>query len=219
MCAMLMTRKSANAVKTSRRLVFAMARRSGCVRYRPTTTTAPMAAMTFAKPASRRPSEPTSDERRGMTATRGIAATSWKRRMPKETLPIGDPSTPRSRIVCTAIAVDDSATARPAMTAPRHGRPMVMPATASTAPHATIWAAPPPNTLLRMAQSRLGSSSRPMRKSMRTTPNSAKSRIEPTSVTKPSPDGPMTQPAARYPRTEPSLNRLAMGTKTIVAPR
>ena len=99
-------------------------------------------------------------------------------------------------MVCMAIAVDDSASARPATRAPFHGSTKSS-AAPSTAPELTICSAPPPNTARRMFQSRLGSSSRPIMNSMITTPNSAKCRIESTLRTKPKPHGPMTEPATR----------------------
>ncbi len=57
-CAIPMTSSSANAVKTSRRFVFAIVRKSGCVANRPTTTTPRMAPTTFARPAHRKPPPP-----------------------------------------------------------------------------------------------------------------------------------------------------------------
>ena len=57
--------------------------------------------------------------------------------------------------------------------------------------------APPPKTMRRIAQRRLGSSSRPMMNSINTTPISAKCRMDSTSVTSFKPQGPIRQPAIR----------------------
>jgi len=78
---------------------------------------------------------------------------------------------------------------------------------------------PRPISLWRMSQSARGSNSRPMMKSIITTPNSAKccrlSVSEPTSPAM----GPMITPATRYPSTEPSPSRTAMGTAAQAASR
>jgi hypothetical protein len=192
-----MTSRRANAVNTSRRFVFAIARRIGCVAKRPATITPTMAPTTFASPSHRKPDPVGSIESSGTIPTSGMAAMSWKSRIPNAALPKGDPSRPRSFIVWTAIAVDESATASPATNAPRHGRPARSPPAASTAPQRPIWRAPPPKTLFLSPQSLAGSSSSPIRKSINTTPNSAKCRMDATSRTSPNPKGPITQPAAR----------------------
>ena len=117
---------------------------------------------------------------RGTIATSGMAAMSWKSRIPNAVLPIGRGE--------QAALASSSARRWPSTTAPRArpgderappraGLPPAPPP-ARTAPHTPICTAPPPKTLFRMAQRRPGSSSSPMRKSMRTTPNSAKCRID-----------------------------------------
>ncbi len=72
----------------------------------------------------------------------------------------------------------------------RAGRP-------DAAPVTTTCAEPRPNTARRMIQRRRGRSSRPIRNSSITTPSEATLAICSTSVTRRSPDGPMTRPAIR----------------------
>ena len=78
---------------------------------------------------------------------------------------------------------------------------------------------PPPNpsNLARMPQSILGSSSRPTRKSIITTPNSAKCWMAMTSTPSTARIGLITIPAMRYPKTDPSPRRDAIGTATTPA--
>ena len=79
---------------------------------------------------------------------------------------------------------------------------------------------PVPRMRWRILQKWVGSSSSPIRKSIITTPNSAKCMMPfPSSPIKPSKKGPMMTPAIRYPRTEPIPSLLAMGTKTMAAAR
>ena len=128
---------------------------------------------------------------------RGMAAMSWNSSTANAASPVGDARKPRSRMVCTAIAVDDSARARPATSAACQGSPTARPPSASRPPQTPICNAPPPNTARRMLQSCFGSSSRPMRNSISTTPNSAKCRMAPALRTRRNPQGPITQPAIR----------------------
>ncbi|CFN93557.1 Uncharacterised protein [Bordetella pertussis] len=67
----------------------------------------------------------------------------------------------------------------------------------SNAPQTTICKVPAPNTSRRIAHSRLGASSRPITNSIITTPHSETRMMSGTSVTSPSPDGPITPPASR----------------------
>ena len=126
-----------------------------------------------------------------------MAAMSWNSSTENAVTPVGAVSMLRSRIVWIAIAVDDSASAKPVTSAPFQGNPTATPPAPSSSPQAAICSAPPPKTARRMAYRRLGSSSRPMRNSMSTTPNSAKCMISFTSRSRPKPNGPMAQPAMR----------------------
>ncbi len=134
---------------------------------------------------------------KGTSAISGIAAMSWNSRMPSPLRPIGTPMRLRSVIVCTAIAVDDIASASPATTATCHDSPSSSRPPASSNPDSSICAPPPPKTGPFSSFSRLTSSSSPIRNSMSTTPNSAKCRIDSTSDTKARPKGPIRQPAIR----------------------
>ncbi len=191
------TSSSANAVKISRTSAAAISRISGRVRKRPITTTTTIAASPLA--ASCQPGSPPASAlpSSGTSAISGMAAMSWNSSTAKALRPTGALSRLRSAMVWTAMAVDDIASARPATIAPCHGRPAAHRPMPSKAPQAPICSAPPPNTGPRIPTSRFRSSSRPIRNSISTTPNSAKCRIDCTLVTKPSPHGPIRQPAIR----------------------
>ena len=73
--------------------------------------------------------------RNGTAAMSGIAAMSWKSRIPKAARPVGVASSLRSVIVCTAMAVEESASASPATSAACHGSPSARSARPSAAPH------------------------------------------------------------------------------------
>ena len=196
--AVAMTTSSAKAVNTSRRWVRAMARSTGCTTIRPTAITAMVADASFRRPTQGEPlAAALSSESSGTMPMSGIAARSWNSRTPKAARPIGALSTPRSLMVCTAMAVDDSARVKPAMHAAAGGSPTSSAAPLSSRPQPTTCTAPPAKTLLRRPQRRSTSSSRPMTNSMSTTPNSANSKIAWTSRISASPNGPMTQPASR----------------------
>jgi hypothetical protein len=103
----------------------------------------------------------------------------------------------RSVITFIAIAVEESESESAAISAARQGRPTARAPPNRSAAQAATCSAPPPNTLARMAQSRAGSSSRPITNSISTTPNSATCMIACTSRTKPRREGPIKQPATR----------------------
>ncbi len=133
----------------------------------------------------------------GIAASSGIAAMSWNSRMANALRPIGVAVRLRSPIVCIAIAVDDSASASPATSAAFHGMPTASPPAASAAPDSASCSVPPPKTARRIACRRFVSSSSPITNSISTTPNSEKCRIDSTSSTNPSPQGPIAAPAIR----------------------
>jgi hypothetical protein len=135
--------------------------------------------------------------RNGTSAISGIAAMSWNSSTANAERPVGVGSSLRSVIAWIAIAVDESASARPATSAACHGRPSARKAAPRTTPHSAICIEPPPKTSLRMASSRRGSSSRPITNSIRTTPSSAMRSMAWTSMMSRSPQGPMSAPAMR----------------------
>ena len=100
-------------------------------------------------------------------------------------------STPRP------MAVDDSASPSAATSASRQSTPASTPAPMISAAEPSSCTLPQPKIGRRSAHSRFGSSSSPTRKSISTTPNSAKCRIVAASVTSCRPQGPMAMPAAR----------------------
>ena len=110
----------------------------------------------------------------------------------------------RSASAPRPIAVDDSASPSAATSATRQSSPAAPVAAAAIRAMPTIsavepnsWALPQPKIGLRKAQSRRGSSSRPTRNSISTTPNSAKCSMSCGSVTSFRPQGPIAMPAAR----------------------
>ncbi len=217
--AMPRTSSNANAVNTSRTFAFATSRNTGRVRNRPITITATMAPSACAPSTQGLPVSAASADRSGTSAMSGIAAMSWKSSTANALRPTGALRRLRSAIVCTAIAVDDIAIASPATIAGTQPRPAAARPAASRAPHSASCSDPPPKTDRRMRTSRPMSSSSPIRKSISTTPNSAKCRIDSTSRTNPRPHGPIAQPAIRYPSTEPRPKRAASGTQTTAAAR
>jgi hypothetical protein len=137
----------------------------------------------------------------GIKASNGIAAMSWN----SDTLSTDWPTVVcrmlRSLSVARPIAVDDIANAEPATTASGHAaaaKPrQAQPISAISAKLPSSCAPPQPKIGRRMDHSRLGSSSSPIRNSISTTPNSARSTIWDGSVTSRRPHGPMAKPAAR----------------------
>ncbi|MNG08744.1 hypothetical protein D3C84_921240 [compost metagenome] len=133
----------------------------------------------------------------GIIATSGMAAMSWNSSTAKLLRPTAVAVRLRSLMACMAMAVEDRLRVRPTSSAAVQFRPRAVQNKPMAAPQASICRAPPPNTILRRAQSRLGSSSRPMMNSISTTPNSPNSRMAFTSVISFSPHGPMMHPASR----------------------
>ena len=198
--AMATTSNSAAAVKISGVSLRAIQRSAGRSSSRPPSTMAAMTPTIFSasshtgKPACAGLSDTPSS---GISARMGMAATSWNSRMAKPASPLGVRSKLRSPITCMAMAVDDSASPSDATTAVRHGTPASHAAAASSAAQPSTCALPQPKMGPRSFHSRLGSSSSPTRNSISTTPNSAKCRMVCTSLTQPTPHGPITMPAAR----------------------
>ena len=123
------------------------------------------------------------------------------------------------RAIASTIAVEDIARISPTASAglPGQAEPGATAPITSAVP--TTCKPPRPRIGRRICHSSAGRNSSPMRKSIITTPNSAKcitSAVPPATF---SAYGPMTAPARRYPITEPSPSRFASGTVTIAASR
>ena len=195
---MAITSSRANAVKISRKSVLAMKRRMGLTRKRPPITSA---ASTAASLATRsQPGSPlcvTRPPSSGTSAIMGMAAISWNSKMEKPAEPAGVLINFRSPRVASTMAVDDSDSPSAATSAVRQSTPKAM-ATAHSPALTTPTCAPPqPKMGRRNSHKRFGSSSRPIRNSSSTTPNSEKLRITSTFLIRPRPQGPMTTPATR----------------------
>ena len=109
----------------------------------------------------------------GMRASTGITATSCTRRMASEARPVSVLVILRWSTDCMAMAVELIASARPTTTASAQPKPITRASSATTTLVAAIWVSPRPSTLLRMRQSSVPSTSRPIRNSIMTMPNSA----------------------------------------------
>ena len=134
----------------------------------------------------------------GISASIGITAMSWNSRTANAPCPPSVPIRFFSFRVCSTIAVDDSASVIPTATAVCHGRPASTPTPASSTVVTATCRPPSPRIGLRISHSRAGRSSRPMRNSIITTPNSAKCITSfPSSPIRPSANGPITIPAIR----------------------
>ena len=135
--------------------------------------------------------------RNGTSARIGIAAMSCS----SETLRIASPDvvpiTLRSARTPRPIAVDDIARPSAATTARRQSMPQASAPSASSSAEPNSCTLPQPKIGFRSDQSRCGSSSRPTRKSIRTTPNSANCSMSSGRVTSFSPHGPIRMPAPR----------------------
>ncbi len=154
-----------------------------------------MATATHAPPASGTAAPLPSS---GSSATAGMIAKSWNSSTEKALRPDWLASKPRSAIIGSAIAVEDSASPKPITTAAGPGSPSSQtPSPAITAAVNPTCAPPSPSTDLRMTHSRAGRSSSPIRNSSMTTPSSEACAIASTLVTSPSPAGPTAKPAAR----------------------
>ena len=133
----------------------------------------------------------------GSIAISGITARSWSRRMEKAARPYCVASCFFSASICRTNAVDDRASTRPMTIEASAPRPYSQASAAMTEALTRTCAVPRPKTILRMTQSRVGLSSRPMMKSRNTTPSSAKCRMCSAWCTKPKPNGPIRIPAHR----------------------
>ncbi len=194
----LMTTRSALAVESSWLRASAMKRKAGRTRKRPATTrptmmAAAMAACTHPLRALSATPLPSS----GTSASIGMAATSWNRRIPNAARPWPLVSSFFSPSTCMANAVDDSDRPRAATTATSGPAPSKSAAAPTSAAVATTCKAPTPNTAPRMRHTRAGCSSSPITNRSSTTPSSAMCRVASTSWTRSSPTGPITAPAAR----------------------
>ena len=200
--AMPTTSSSEAAVKISGVRLLAIQRSRGRSSKRPPSTMAPITPTIFRASSSTSPAEwsspaPAAAPSRGSSARMGMAATSWNSRIEKPARPLLVRMRLRSASTCSAMAVDDSASPSAATRLMRQGSPASQPAANSTAAQPSTCALPVPKMGRRMAQRRLGCSSSPTKKSMSTTPNSAKCRMSCTLLTSPRPHGPMAMPAAR----------------------
>ncbi|MDT4828760.1 hypothetical protein FQZ97_621570 [compost metagenome] len=200
--AMATTSSSAAAVKISGVSLRAIQRRIGRSSSRPPRMMPAITPTIFSASSAR--SSPLMDcsaavapARSGSSARIGIAATSWNSRIEKPAWPLGVFSRLRSPNTCSAMAVDDSASPSAATSATRHGAPTAQPTANSTAAQLSTCADPQPKIGRRRLHRRLGSSSRPTRNSISTTPNSAKCSTSSTLDTRPRPQGPMAMPATR----------------------
>ena len=83
----------------------------------------------------------------------------------------------------------------------------------------TTWLPPNPKIGFRICHNFFGFSSKPIRNSNNTTPNSEKCKMASTSDISPNPHGPIPIPAIKYPSTDPNPNRCANGTAMMAAPK
>ena len=197
------TSSNAVAVKISGVLLLAIQRSSGRSSRRPPSTTPPTAATVLPRFQAHSPGgcaacRPTAAApSSGTSARMGMAATSWNNSTANAAWPLAVRPRLRSCKVCSAMAVDDSASPKAPTSAVRQGRPNAQAMANSSAAQPTICALPKPKIGLRMLHRRLGCSSRPTMNSISTTPNSAKRRMSWALLTSPSPQGPIAMPAAR----------------------
>ena len=200
-------------MNTSRRRTRAMARNAGRTRKRPastTTATAPSTASVCAHagrpviqvaaacdPPACAPSG-ARDASSGKTASIGITAMSWKSSTAIDACPPAGLSRSFSASVCRTIAVEESESVMPIAKAAGTRTPsaMAMPATATVV--MSTCSPPMPRIGARRRHKRSGSSSRPITKSIMTTPNSATCIMScPSAPRKPRPKGPIAVPASR----------------------
>ena len=196
------TSSSEAAVKISGVSLLAIQRSTGRSSRRPPSTMAPITATIFSassacplgvRPASVSCAAPSS----GSSARIGMAATSCSSSTAKPAWPLRVGRRLRSARVCSAIAVDESDSPSAATSATCQEAPSSQVGTAIAALHSSSCALPQPKIGRRSAYRRLGSSSRPTRNSISTTPNSAKCRMSCTLDTSPRPQGPMAMPATK----------------------
>jgi hypothetical protein len=173
------------AVKISRSRDWAMKRNTGRTTKRPPPTTAPTAASTARVCSQAGRSEirlvawvsatsftgPVASS--GSRANRGMIDRSCSSRTPNAARPTGPCRRPFSSRVCRTMAVELMASTSPAARAVGQGRPNSMLAPAMARAVAVTCAPPRPKMVLRIDHSRAGRTSRPIRNSRMTTPNSA----------------------------------------------
>ena len=196
------TSSSEAAVKISGVLLLAIQRNSGRSSSRPPSTMAPTTPTILPTSSAScvglcSACKPAAAPSSGSSARIGMAATSWNSRIENPAWPLWVRIRLRSCSVCSAMAVDDSASPSAPTRLVRQGRPTSQAAPNSGSAHSSIWALPKPKIGRRMLHNRLGCSSSPTTNSISTTPNSAKCRMSWTLLTKASPQGPMAMPATR----------------------
>ena len=134
---------------------------------------------------------------RGNIANIGITAISWNSKTAKPDCPASLPPSSRSSMTLKAIAVEDKAKPMPITRLVCHVKPNIQAMAVMIRVVISTCAPPSPRIGARICHSFLGLSSKPIRKSSSTTPNSEKCRIASTSLIKPSPHGPIATPANR----------------------
>ena len=191
------TSSSEAAVKISGVSLRAIQRSIGRSSKRPPRMMTAIMPIALAAPSQPSPSWPAAKARKGSRAMIGIAATSCS----SETLTMLSPevvvSTLRSARTPRPIAVDDIARPSPATTATCQSMPRASAPSPSSRAEPNSWTLPQPKMVLRSDQRRCGSSSRPTRNSISTTPNSANCSISSGLVTNFNPHGPIRMPANR----------------------
>ena len=192
------TSKRAAAVKISGVSLRAIQRSAGRNNKRPPKTMATMTASALAAPHQPPPLVCTSlTAKSGSRARMGMAATSCSSATLSTLCPDDVAIRLRSLSTPKPIAVDDMAKPRAAARASRQSKPQTTAISPISAAEPKSCTLPQPKMGLRSAHKRRGSSSRPTRNSINTTPNSAKCSICSGSVTSFNPQGPMAMPAAR----------------------
>ncbi len=180
------TSSSDAAVKISGVSLRAIQRSAGRSSRRPPSTMAAMTAITFSMLHQPLPSATAS------RAPTSCSSATLKMLWPEVVaIRLRSASTPRP------IAVDDIAKPSPATSASRQSAPTSTPTPVINTAEPNSCTLPQPKIGRRRDHSRRGSSSRPTRNSISTTPNSAKCRMSPGSVTSFRPHGPMRMPAPR----------------------
>ncbi len=191
------TSSSEAAVKISGVSLLAIQRSIGLSRSRPPRMITAIMPIALAAPSQPPLSWPAAKARKGSSARIGIAATSCS----SETLTMLSPDVVAIRLRSAStprpIAVDDIARPSPATRATCQSMPNASAARPSNAAEPKSCTLPQPKMVLRSDHRRCGSSSRPTRKSISTTPNSANSRISSGLVTNFRPQGPIRMPAKR----------------------
>ena len=126
-----------------------------------------------------------------------MTAMSWKSSTAKAPCPPAVRSSPFSFRVCSTIAVEDIARIIPVVSAMLQASPSARPSPATASAVSATCSPPSPTSCPRIRQSSRGSSSRPTRNSIITTPSSAMPWSDAGSTPTPRSSGPITTPAAR----------------------